>query len=52
MIDLVKNIIKLEKLRESVCGIDEEEMDNIKSVGGFVFDSEMRALMMEGDEPD
>jgi chromosome segregation ATPase len=52
MIDLVKNIIKLEKLRESVCGIDEGEMDNIKSVGGFVLDSEMSALMMEGDELD
>jgi hypothetical protein len=52
MIDLVKNIIKLEKLRESVCGTDEGEMDNIKSVGGFVFDSQMRALTMEGDELD
>ena len=27
-------------------------MDNIKSVGGFVFNSVMRALMMEGDELD
>jgi len=52
MIQLVKKIIHLEKLRENVCGIDEGEMENVKAVGGFVLDSEISALMMEGDELD
>ena len=52
MIQLVKKIIDLEKLRENVCGIDEGEMENVKAVGGFVLDSEISALMMEGDDLD
>lgn len=52
MVDLVKKIINLEKLREEVCGTDEEPLQNVKSVGGFVLDSEISALMMEGEELD
>lgn len=52
MVNLVKQIINLEKLRESVCGTDEEEGHSVKSVGGFVLDSEISALMVEGDELD
>eukprot|EP00557_Chaetoceros_sp_GSL56_P004521 CAMPEP_0176502122 /NCGR_PEP_ID=MMETSP0200_2-20121128/14572_1 /TAXON_ID=947934 /ORGANISM="Chaetoceros sp., Strain GSL56" /LENGTH=696 /DNA_ID=CAMNT_0017901147 /DNA_START=4440 /DNA_END=6530 /DNA_ORIENTATION=+ len=52
MIGLVKKIINLEKLREEVCGTDEEPLENVKAVGGFVLDSEISALMMEGEELD
>ena len=52
MARLAERIINLEKLRESVCGTDEEEHQSVKSVGGFVLDSEISALMMEGDELD
>lgn len=52
MIELVKKIINLENLREEVCGTDEEPLENVKAVGGFVLDSEISALMMEGEELD
>jgi len=52
MVQLVKKIINLEKLREEVCGTEEDDGVSVKSVGGFVLDSEISALMMEGDELD
>lgn len=52
MIQLVKKIIKLEKLREDICGPGEDECggESISSVGGFVLDSEIAALVSEGEE--
>lgn len=52
MAKLAKQIINLEKLRESFCGTEEEDGHSVKSVGGFVIDSEISALMVEGDELD
>ena len=52
MSNLAKKIINLEKLREQVCGSEEAEGNSVKSVGGFVLDSEISALMIEGDELD
>lgn len=51
MIQLVKKMFKLEKLREDICGLDEEESDgeSVKVVGGFVLDSEIAALVSEGE---
>jgi len=54
MVTLVKRIIKLEKLREEVCGIDQSDADSesFKSIGGFVLDAEISALVTEGEELD
>ncbi len=54
MIQLVKKMVKLEKLREEICGTGEEESENqsITVVGGFVLDSEIAALVTEGEELD
>jgi len=52
MVQLVKKIIKLEKIRETICGTGEGGIENesITSVGGFVLDSEIAALVSEGEE--
>lgn len=51
MIQLVKKMFRLEKLREDICGTGEEdnEGESIKLVGGFVLDSEIAALVTEGE---
>jgi hypothetical protein len=52
MVQLVKKMFKLEKLREEVCGVGEENIndESVKIVGGFVLDSEIAALVSEGEE--
>lgn len=52
MIQLVKKIFKLEKLREDICGTGEEDGngESMKIVGGFVLDSEIAALVSEGED--
>mmetsp|Transcript_13150 Transcript_13150/g.19916 ORF Transcript_13150/g.19916 Transcript_13150/m.19916 type:complete len:1217 (-) Transcript_13150:1275-4925(-) len=54
MIQLVKKMVKLEKLRDDICGTGEEECtsQSITVVGGFVLDSEIAALVAEGEELD
>ncbi len=51
MIQLVRKIFKLEKIREDICGIGEEELESesVKSVGGLLLDSEIVALVSEGE---
>ena len=52
MVQLAKKVINLEKLREEVCGTDEETELSIKSIGGLILDTQISALMAEGDELD
>ena len=57
MIELVKKIINLEQLREDVCVTNAVEggtdgTDSVSVVGGFVLDSEIAALVSEGEDLD
>jgi len=54
---LYKKIIKLEKLREEICGVpgddgESDQLESFKTVGGFVLDAEIGALLSEGEELD
>ncbi len=56
MIALVKKIIKLEQIREDVCVFNDEGVEDgnesISVIGGFVIDSEIAALVSEGEDLD
>jgi uncharacterized phage infection (PIP) family protein YhgE len=52
MVQIAKKVINLERLREEVCGSEEESELSVKSIGGLILDTQISALMAEGDELD
>lgn len=52
MVQIAKKVINLERLREEVCGTDADTELSVKSIGGLILDTQISALMVEGDELD